>query len=392
MNIVKIKPRTANPAPPRGQLRKDECGPAGCEIEWLASRRHETDLDVEAFTRFSLEMGWGDGLPLIPPTESRVRRFLSENDRYADEVIASLPPSRAECTVEKIVINAIMAGAPANSLELLIAMVTAVAEPDFELYGLNTTTAPVYPVFMANGPVRDRLAIPYRHGCFGGVATQANAIGRAFRLIMRNVAGQVPGVTSQTTFGSPGRLASVLTGEWEERSPWAPLAERRAGVKGDAITCFGSMGTMNVLDTTSQRAEHFLEMIGKSIPYPGTNCYSPSMPYGETMVAINPIWAEILGKEMPNIEDVQESLWRHASVPADILQSLHRQQLEAQGRIREDGRVYMTPEPKDILIFVCGGTGGLHATVFHSFGSCLSQTQPLAGLIAGASCDGGAPQ
>lgn len=378
MTIVKINPRAARPAPIAKPLIDRDCGPAGCEIDWLASRRHPVDLDIEAFTRFATDKGWGDGLPVIPPTESRVRTFLAHNNRYPDEVIAVLPPSRVEATVEKIVVNAVMAGAPADSLELLIAMVTATAEPDFELYGLNTTTAPVYPAFVVNGPVRDELSIPYDHGCFGGTATPAVAIGRAYRLIMRNIAGQVPGVTSQTTFGSPGRIAGILVGEWEERSPWAPLAERRAGVTGNAVTCFGTMGTVNVLDTTSQRAEHFLEMIGKSLPYPGTNCYSPSMPYGETMVAINPIWAEIIAEDMPNIEDVQESLWRHASVPADLLQALHLEQLEAQGRIRSDGRIYMTPEPKDILLFVCGGTGGLHATLLHSFGSCLSQTLPLA--------------
>lgn len=382
MNIVRIRPRPDHPAPVARQLEGRDCGPAGCEVDWLASRRHETDLDIEAFTDFAMEMGWGDGLPLVPPTESRVRAFLAQNSRYPDEVITHLPPSRAECTVEKIVINAVMAGAPPESLELLIAMVAAIAEPDFELYGINTTTAPVFPAFVVNGPVRDELGIPYRHGCFGGEATKAVAIGRAMRLIMRNIAGQVAGKTSQTTFGSPGRIAGILVGEWEEQSPWIPLAERQAGVKGNAVTCFGTMGTMNVLDTTSQHAPHFLEMIGKSITYPGTNCYSPAMPYGEVMVAINPIWAGIVGKEMPNIEDVQECLWRHASAPADLLQALHREQLEAQGRIREDGRIYMTPEPKDILLFVCGGTGGLHATVLHSFGSCLSQTQPLAETIA----------
>lgn len=378
MNIVRIKPRSERPVPVAKQIERRDCGPAGCEVDWLTSRRHETELDVEAFTRFALEQGWGDGLPLVSPTEERVRGFLARNNRYPDEVIAQLPPSRAECTVEKMVINAVMAGAPPESLELLIAMVTAVAEPDFELYGVNTTTAPVYPAFVVNGPVRDALAIPYRHGCFGGAATSAVAIGRALRLIMRNIAGQVPGVTSQTTFGSPGRVTGILVGEWEEQSPWAPLAERRAGIRGDAVTCFGTMGTVNVLDTTSQHAGHFLEMIGKSISYPGTNCYSPAMPYGEVMVAINPVWAEIIGRELPAIEDVQENLWRHASVPADWLQPLHREQLEAQGRIRADGRIYMTPEPKDILLFVCGGTGGLHATVLHSFGSCLAQTRPLA--------------
>src|SRR5262249_44721535 len=221
------------------------------------------DLDVESFTELAMELGWGDGLPLVPPTDARVRGFLAKNDRYPDEVIAHLPPTDVECTVEKIAINAVMAGAPPESLELLVASVAAIADPDFELYGVNATTAPVYPAFVVNGPVRDALGIPYGYGCLGGAASRAAAIGRAIRLIMRNVAGQIPGVTSQTTFGSPGRIASVVTAEWEERSPWPPLAERR-GVSGDAVTSFGAMGTMNVIDTTSHQASDFLEMIGKS--------------------------------------------------------------------------------------------------------------------------------
>jgi hypothetical protein len=141
------------------------------------------------------------------------------------------------------------------------------------------------------------------------------------------------------------------------------------------------MGTMNILDTTSQRADHFLEMIGKSLVFPGNNCFSPAMPYGEVMVAVNPIWAGILGSEMPNIEDLQERLWRWASIPAHQLQSLHREQLEAQDRVREDGRIYLTPEPKDILLFVAGGTGGLHAAALHTFGSSLSQTEAVAEAV-----------
>ncbi|MDE2302023.1 MAG: hypothetical protein KGK11_05640 [Sphingomonadales bacterium] len=345
----------------------------------MASARHEAELDVEGFTRFALDQGWGDGLPLVPPTEARVRAFLAAHDRFPDEAICTLPPANAVLTVEKIAINAVMAGAPAGSLELLIAMALAIAEPDFELYGVNTTTAPVFPAFVANGPVRTRLGIPCGHGCFGGAASPAVAIGRAMRLIIRNVAGQVAGVTSQTTFGSPGRIAGVLVGEWEERSPWAPLAERRCGIAGDAVTSFGAMGTMNVLDTTSQAPSDFVEMIGRSLIYPATNCLSPAMAYGEVMVAINPVWAEILAPAFPDIADLQAALWREAALPGESLQARHREQLEAQGRIRADGRIYLTPEPKDILLFVCGGTGGLHATVLHSFGSCLAQTQPLAG-------------
>lgn len=380
MSIVTIKPsnRAASALKP---LVSRECGPEACEIDWLTSARVETDDGVEAFTQDSLALGWGDGLPLIPPTEKRVRAFLSANDRFPDELIARMP-DQSECTVEKIVINAVMAGAPPESLELIIAAIQSIAEPDFELYGVNATTASVYPAFVVNGPIRDVLNIPYSYGCTGGVATPAVAIGRAIRLIMRNVAGQVAGVTSQTTFGSPGRLAGLLIGEWEEQSPWAPLAQRRAGLVGNAVTSFGTMGTMNILDTTSQGAMAFLEMIGKSLAYPGANCFSPSMEYSEMMVGINPICAQIIARELPTIEDVQEVMWRFASVPADWLEKHHRGQLEAQGRVRADGRVYATPEPKDMIAFVCGGLGGLHALGLHSFGSSLSQTKPIAQAVA----------
>jgi hypothetical protein len=320
-----------------------------------------------------MEKGWGDGLPLVPPTDARVRGFLAANNRYPDEVIAHLPPMRAECTVEKIVINAVMAGAPPESLPLLIAAVEAVAEPDFELYGMNATTASVAPAMFINGPIRNTLGIPYKHGCFGGAASSAAAIGRALRLIMRNVAGQVVGVTSQSTFGSPARISSLCVAEWEERSPWAPLAERR-GVKGNAVTTFGGMGTMNIIDTTSQTPTEFLEMIGRSAAYVGTNGFSPAVPFCEVLVAINPICAEIIGKGMSNIEDVQEVLWKNASLPKDWFTPKHLEQLEDQERVRADGRVYLTPEPKDVVVMVCGGTGGLHAAVVHSFGTSITQT------------------
>jgi len=74
---------------------------------------------------------------------------------------------------------------------------------------------------------------------------------------------------------------------------------------------------------------------------------------------------------------VQEVLWKNASLPADWLEHLHRGQLEDQGRIRPDGRVYLTPEPKDVVVMVCGGTGGLHAAVVHSFGTSLTQTRAI---------------
>ena len=369
-------PRTIEAYKPAAEKEVNlrDCGDAGCDIDWLSSQQHEAEIDdVMAFTRDALAKGWADGLPLIPPTEARVRMFLGQNNRFADEVICKLPPSNADCTVEKIAINAVMAGAPAESLPLIIASLEAMADPGFELFGLNATTAPVIPLTVVNGPIRNRLDIPYKHGCLGGDASPAVAVGRAIRLIIRNVGGQKAGLTSETTFGSPGRVSGIMFGEWEERSPWAPFAERR-GIKGDAVSVYGTMGTMNILDTTSSKAVEFLEMIGKSLAYPGCNGFSPAMPYAEMMVAINPVWAEIIAAEIPNLEDVQELIWKHASLDADYLTPKHREQLEAQDRVI-DGRVYVSVEPKDVLLLCCGGTGGLHATGFHSFGSCITQSR-----------------
>jgi hypothetical protein len=371
-----IKPGSYATKPQKAPLIRD-CGPQGCEIDWLSSKRHEAELDdVMAFTRLSLERGWGDGLPVIPPTEARVRAFLAANKRYPDEVICTLPPLRADCTVEKIAINAVMAGAPPESMPLIIASLEAMASPDFELYGLNATTAPIVPLTLVNGPIRDRLNIPYKHGCLGGVSTSALTIGRAIRLINQNVAGQVINVTSQSTFGTPGRLAGIMFGEWEERSPWAPLAERR-GVRGDAVTVYGTNGTLNILDTTSQSGAEFLEMIGKSLAYPGANGFSPSMPYAEIMVAINPVWAEIIYRDVPKLEDVQEMIWKFASFDTNYLTPKHREQLEKLKRKHGNGRVYLASEPKDVFVVVCGGTGGLHAAGFHSWGTCLTQTRAV---------------
>lgn len=360
---------------PRDTVSRD-CGPEGCQIDWLSSRREEVELDVMEFTKTSMELGWGDGLPLIPPTEGRVRAFLAASNYYPDQVVALLPPMRSECTVEKIAINAVMAGAPPESLPLLVAAVEAIASPNFELAGLNATTASVVPLLLVNGPIRDQLDIPYKHGCLGGAASTVTAIGRALRLIIRNVAGQVIGVTSQSTFGSPGRVAGIVFGEWEERSPWAPLAERR-GVKGNAVTAYGTNGTMNIIDTTSQKGPEFLEMIGKSMAYHGANGFSPAVPFAEILVAVNPIWADIIHRDVPKLEDVQELLWKHASLPASELVHQHRDQLEKLGRIHPNGRTYLATAPKDVLIVTCGGTGSLHAAAFHSWGTCITTTAAI---------------
>ncbi|HVV30742.1 MAG TPA: hypothetical protein VHC41_07660 [Mycobacteriales bacterium] len=330
------------------------------------------DDDVMSFTRWALTQGWGDGLPLVPPTEMRVREFLRACGRFPDELVALVPPLGGECTVEKIAVNAVMAGAPPDSMALLCAALEAMVDPAFNLGALNATTGSVVPALIVNGPQRDALGIPYEVSCVGGVASAAPAIGRALRLVVRNVGGQAAGITSQSVFGTPGRVAGIVFGEWEERSPWAPLAQRR-GVPGDAVTAYGAMGTTNLCDVIADNGRALLEYVGKGLARPGDNGTLPSSAFSQTFVAFNPVWAPMIAREVPDVADVQEILWQHASIHVDDFPAGYAGPLRDMSRTHGD-RVHVAQSPDDVLVAVCGGMGNLHALVLPSWGDTRATT------------------
>ncbi|HVV29828.1 MAG TPA: hypothetical protein VHC41_03015 [Mycobacteriales bacterium] len=342
----------------------------------LVSPIHEVVDEQESFDAWAQAQGWSDGLPLVPPTVDRVSAYLDAWQLPPDEVIAVLPPSDAPCTVEKVAINAVMAGAPATSLPLLRAAIEAVADEGFELHALHATTGSVTPALIVNGEIRHRLGIPYGAGCLGGADGLAPAIGRAFRLVMRNVAGQRVGITSQSVFGQPGRVAGIVFAEWEERSPWLPLAERR-GVPGDAVTAFGTMGTVNICEPLAQDPRELLEFVGRSLAYQGANSYLTQLSFGEVVVAFNPVWAALLGPAYPDVNDVQQLLWEYASIPLEEFTASRRKQYTDIGWVDEHGRVPLARRPEDVIVMVAGGLGALHAAALHSWGTTQTQTRPI---------------
>jgi hypothetical protein len=350
------------------------CGPSGCQLDWLTSNRIEVDDDVVAFTKLATDAGWGDGLPLVPPREELVREFVVASGRFPDDLLGELPPRGGRCTVEKLAVNAVLAGAPATAMPLLCAAVEAMSAPEFNLFALNTTTSCVVPGMFVNGPARFELKLPYGPGCFGGEAGPAPAIGRATRLVMRNVGGQVVGVSSKSVFGQPGRVTGVVVAEWEERSPWAPLAVRR-GVPGNAVTVHGVTGTIDVADITATRGPELLAIIGASLAFPGTNAFIGPHHGAEVLVAIAPPWAELIARDVPDLADVQELLWRHAALPVTGWPASHQTRAADNGRIDDAGLVHLVESPDHLLLLVCGGLGNLHALACHSFGPTRAVTR-----------------
>ena len=181
---------------------------------------------AEAVFEDYYQRGWTDGLPVIPPTRDRVAAMLATARRGPAEIVAVLPPKKGHATVEKLAVNAVMAGCHPSYFPVVIAAVEALADPKFEIGAMNVTTSCTSPMLIINGPVRQQLDINDGWGLLGP-GWRANAtIGRAISLIMLNIAGRIPGQVSKAVIGFPGRYGMCI-GEREEASAWEPLHVER---------------------------------------------------------------------------------------------------------------------------------------------------------------------
>src|SRR5688500_11847659 len=199
----------------------------------------------EAFTSRS----WADGLPIIPPTEDRVRAMLGVRD--GGKTLGVMPPLWRQVTLEKLAVNAVMAGCEPRAFPIIVGAVEAMLDRSFNLYGVQATTHPVAPLLVVNGPYGREVGLHGGSGCFGP-GFRANAtIGRAIRLILLNVGGAWPGRYDMATQGSPAKYAYCIA-ENEAASPWGPMAS------GDTVTVYGGEPPHNVNDHVSTSASGIL--------------------------------------------------------------------------------------------------------------------------------------
>ena len=242
------------------------CGAKNVEpgiLERLKVRHGETGIaarrialgDGEDEIEAMFDRGWSDGLPLVPPTEERVLRMLSGTSRDPQEVIGLVPSDLAPATVEKIAINAVMAGCKPEYLPVVLAAVEAVLEEPFAMHGVLATTMFVGPVLVVNGPIRRAIGMNARGNALGQ-GNRANAtIGRAVQLVIRNIGGGRPQEVDRATLGNPGKYTYCFA-EDEEGSCWEPLSVERGIAPGkSAVTVFAGYGLQGVVDQKSRTPE-----------------------------------------------------------------------------------------------------------------------------------------
>jgi hypothetical protein len=220
----------------------------------LAARRIEYaagDDPVElAYSR-----GWTDGLPIVPPTDERVLAMLKGTSRRPNEIVGRIPPFLAECTVEKVAINAVMAGCKPEYMPVLLAAIEAALEPVFTLHGVLATTYFSSPIVIVNGPIARKIGMNSGINALGQ-GNRANAtIGRALNLVVLNVGGGRPGDADRSTLGAPSKY-TLCFAEDESDPEWEPLSVARGLPRGaSAVTLFQGHGPEAFVDQKSRSAE-----------------------------------------------------------------------------------------------------------------------------------------
>ena len=259
----------------------------------MAQEWHSTQLEIDV-TEDPVEVcydnGWTDGLPVVPPTPERVERMLSGTDRDPDELIAAIPPKWGRATVEKVAINAVMAGCKPAYLPLILTAAEAMTAEQFNLHGVQVTTSHVGPMLIVNGPIRKQLEINDGFNLLGQ-GWRANAtIGRALRLVCTNIGGALPGELDRAAFGHAGKFTCCIA-EKEEASPWDAMHVDRGFQADDStVTVFAAAGPQTVNDHGSNTAEGILNTISENIAAPGNSS-------GETLLVIGVEHAKTISED-----------------------------------------------------------------------------------------------
>ena len=337
----------------------------------LRARRIDIAAHDDEF-EFMFDQGFSDGLPLVPPTPERVMRMLSGTERDPQEVIATMPPNMGEATVEKVAINAVMAGCKPEYLPLILTAVEAVCTDEYNIHGVMATTMGASPVIVVNGPIRERLGMNMKLGALGQGNRANSTIGRALRLAIRNIGGARPGGTERSTLGNPMKFTMCFA-EWEERNPWSPLHVERGFNHDDSVISIFTMtsGPTLMVDQNSRTGAQLAGTFGLCLE----SAFHPKAHYAtEVLVVISPEHVDTFVRDGFDKASIRARIQEVTSRP---IRELVENEISAVGfsKATADGMDSaaldkLLPKFKnedDIHIVVAGSEAGKFSGAFHGW-------------------------
>jgi len=330
----------------------------------LGARRWEIGDDQDVHDVL-FERGLTDGLPVVPPTEERVLRMLEGTSRDPGEVVAIVPPNLTPATVEKVAINAVMAGCKPEYLPVVLAAVEAACGEEFNMHGVLATTYFAAPLVIVNGPIRGRLGLNSGINVFGQ-GFRANAtIGRALNLVVRNVGGGRPGEVDRATLGQPGKLTYCIA-ENQEASPWPPLhVERGFSPDDSTVTLFAGEAPRGIVDQTSRSARGVVKSLALAMQSVG---HARWHGMGELVLVLSPEHVDTIARDGWSKDDVRRAICEMSSRPlSELLPDADcREGMPARLAGSADPATVRLPKfrsPEMIHIVVAGGPAGKFSAV-----------------------------
>jgi hypothetical protein len=302
-----------------------------------------------------------------------------------EESLGALPPLWREATLEKLAINAVMAGCLPEHFAVVVGAVEAMLDPAFNLYGVQATTHPVAPLLILNGPYACRIGMASGAGCFGP-GFRANAtIGRAIRLILMNVGGAWPGRHDMATQGSPAKFSYAIA-ENEAASPWPPLhVELGYALDQSVVTVFGGEGPHNVNDHVSTTASGILSTASDTAATLGSNV-KWYLSQSQLLLVLGPEHAATIAADNFSKDDVKAFVFEQARLPLGTLRLGGMWGIQDWPRwmmaVTDDRALLpVVASPQEILIVVAGGAGK-HSAVVPNCTFSRAVSRPLTRLHA----------
>jgi hypothetical protein len=305
--------------------------------------------------------GWTDGLPIYPPTESRINDMLSGTRKSADTVLGKLSPRNREISVEDVAIQAVMAGCKSEYLPVILAALEALMIPEFNLFGIQTTTGSAAPALLINGPIIKDIELNAGSNCMGPFSRSNACIGRTVSLCLRNLGGAIPGKLDMATMGQPGKYTFCF-GENESVNPWESLHIERGYNQNDStVTVIGASGTIEVVDIHSTSATESLDFMAQSMVPLGTMNGLGMFGGGEPLVVFSPEVAAIIARDNFTKQEAKEYLFEKAQVhlnqiPSHLIRTVVENR-KLEGDSDPNRTLTVAEKADDIMIVVSGGIG-----------------------------------
>ena len=305
------------------------------------------------------ERGWTDGLPVIPPSEESVRAMMMHSPYTADYQLGLLPPALNPVLVEKVAVNAVMAGCAPAFFPVVLAAIEGLLDEDLALYSMQTATNTTVPLLIVNGPIVSSLCLNAGVNLLGSGCRANATIGRAVRLVLLNIGKEVPGVTDPSTHGQPGKFTFCVA-EMEEESPWEPLHVERGFARAQStVTLIGAAGPQNLFTYGCQSAREILDtFVGALCGLGHNNIIFPTGP----LFILSPEHAGVLARDGFTKRDVKNYLFDKARIPLTrFAPGTQRGILERRARwfevVRDSNHIGIADDPEHITIIVAGGAG-----------------------------------